>query len=502
MDDEGIGIVSASPLKKDGGVRVRAGNPKRKPIVTQIGSICSQLVLPVADPDDPTSQVVGVKERVLRAPPQADPQKLTAFKLFVSLWLDKHLHDLKPFDPYKHHMLDELDFNKWIEDARYPLCRKEMLRMEYAKGPEPRTWCKCKSFIKREFYVEFKDPRTINSRVDNYKVFAGPWISAIENDFTSRCKSFVKGMTPQERADVAFARVRGATLMFNTDFSRYESQMTSEIIRDIECQLYRRYGMPEELLAPLYGVNQCSMTGCSYHVRGTRMSGDMNTSIGNGFVNLMVNKFVAQTNGAKIKGVVEGDDGLFACYGPMPTPDDYAQLGFKITVDAIDDIAQGDFCSAKIFELPNGKVWAMQDPRRVLLRAGWSFNCPYKASDAFRHELMVAKAMSIAANCPHCPLISAYCSKYTGTARYSSNEFRTIDDIEYWYERTFSHTEILYPEPIHRQIFANVYGMSVAKQLELEKYVSENDDLDHPDLISFLGGYSTSAHLFAKRYLC
>lgn len=502
MDDEGVGIVSASPQKKDGRVWIRAGNSRRKPIATQIGAVCSELVLPVADPLDPKSQVVGVKERVLRAPPQGDPTWLVEFKEFVSNWLDKHLYLLEKFVPSKNETFEELSFDDWLDNARYTQVRKNQLRKEYANGPQPSTWHKCKSFIKREFYVEFKDPRTINSRVDNYKVFAGPWVSAIEKDFTHRCKSFVKGMTPQDRAERAYERVRGALVMFNTDFSRYESQMTHFIIKHIECQLYRRYGMPEVLLKPLYGVNKCSMTGCSYEVRATRMSGDMNTSLGNGFVNLMVNKFVAHKVGARIRGVVEGDDGLFACYGTFPTAEDYAKLGFKITILPMDVISDGDFCSAKIFELAPDRIWALQDPRRVLLKAGWSFTCPDKAPKHIRDELMVAKAMSIASNCPYCPLLCAYCTKYCGEALLSSNESRTLDDTEYWYKRSFAKEDVLQPTDATRKIFHEIYGMPVAKQVECERYIETHDDLDHPDLLSFLGDYSTSAHMFAKRYMC
>jgi hypothetical protein len=392
-------------------------------------------------------------------------------------------------------------FDQWLELAKYPGIRKQQLREAYNEGPQPHTWNRCKSFIKREFYTEFKDPRTINSRVDNYKVFAGPWISAIEKDITHRCKSFVKGMTPQERADHAFNRVRGVGNVFVTDFSRYESQMTHFIIKHIECQLYRRYGMPEELLKPLYGVNKCSMSGCTYQVRATRMSGDMNTSLGNGFVNLMVSKFVAHQVGSRIRGVVEGDDGMFMCHGPLPTPEDYSRLGFKITIEKLDRIDDGDFCSAKMFELKDGTVWALQDPRRVLLKAGWSLTCPYQAPELFKKEMMSAKAMSLSQNCPFCPLVSAYAAKYVGKTRSSENQYRESTDTEFWYSRMFSQGDVQHPKAEHRDIFEKIYGMSPKLQIEIEKYIREHEDLDHPELVQFLGGYSTSAHL-ATRYMC
>lgn len=495
MDDEGVGIVSTSVLKKSGVVQRKGARPEhRRPIVHQIGAVSTVHILPVSDPDDPKSQEVGVKERILRQPPVPLPDVCKEFALFVSKWLTKHLRDIPELHP---------TFEDWIENAPYNQNRKKQLKLQRERGEERRSWDSCSSFIKREFYTEFKDPRTINSRVDNYKVFAGPWISAIEHDFCPREPSFVKGMTPQERAQRAFERVHLGSVMFNTDFSRYESQMTKFVIKEIECQLYRRYGMPEYLLKPLYGINKCSLSGVRYRVSATRMSGDMNTSLGNGFVNLMVNKFVAHRVGSKIKGVVEGDDGLFACYGPMPSAQDYADVGFKITICPMSKIDEGDFCSAKIYELADGSVWTLQDPRRVLLKAGWSFVCPPEATFGMRRQLMNAKSLSIADNNPQCPLLWKYCQKYTGECVYSDNYSRERfgGGNSFWVHTKSDSSIVKEPTLEMRQIFLEVYGLSVAQQLEMEDYISTHDDLDHPELALFLGGYSQSSFMYASTYM-
>jgi hypothetical protein len=446
-------------------------------------------VLPVADPHYWKNQLVGVKERIFRRPPSITKDVSSEFVTFVERWLDKHVGNVY-LNP---------DFDSWIANAPYTLVRKEQLRVEYERGMLPMSWSKVKSFIKREFYLEFKDPRTINSRVDNYKVFAGPWISAIEHWVVENLHSFVKGLTIQQRGERAAQRMAGFVQMYNSDFSRFESQMTPFVIRKIECQLYRRFGMPELLLKPLYGVNKCSMTSVSYRLRATRMSGDMNTSLGNGFVNLMVNKFVAHRIGCKIHGVVEGDDGLFGVSGPLPTSKDFESVGFKAEVVGISDIAQASFCSTRLNILKDGSLWSHTDPRRVLLKAGWSFVCPANASPSFRASLMSAKAMSIAETNSRTPLLMAYAAKYFGLARYHKDDVHYTCGDKYWSVKQFK--SVNQPTDEIRQVFAAQYGISVEQQLELENYIATHNDLDHPLLGQFLGEYSQSAFDFAHRYM-
>jgi hypothetical protein len=229
------------------------------------------------------------------------------------------------------------------------------------------------------------------------------------------------------------------------------------------------------------------------------MSGDMNTSLGNGFVNLMVNKFVAHRIGCKIHGVVEGDDGLFGVSGPLPTSKDFESVGFKAEVVGISDIAQASFCSTRLNILKDGSLWSHTDPRRVLLKAGWSFVCPANASPSFRASLMSAKAMSIAETNSRTPLLMAYAAKYFGLARYHKDDVHYTCGDKYWSVKQFK--SVNQPTDEIRQVFAAQYGISVEQQLELENYIATHNDLDHPLLGQFLGEYSQSAFDFAHRYM-
>lgn len=487
MDDGGVAITVQSKQKNDAKIRLFGGDTERKPLAVRIGAVCSSCVLPAPDPGYFRNQLIGVKERIFRAPPRISKTVKQQFIEFVSRWLDKHVG----------HQQVHVDFEDWINNARYTLVRKEQLRREYERGMLPESWKKVKSFVKREFYLSFKDPRIINSRVDNYKVFAGPWISAIEHWVCAHLPSFVKGMSPIERSSYLVKRLEGYSHYYNSDFSRFESHMTPYIIRDIECQLYRRFGMPEELLSPLWSRNECSMSCLNYSVNGTRMSGDMNTSLGNGFVNLMVNKFVASRTGIQIHGVVEGDDGLFGVVGRCPTAREFEEVGFRATVSEIYSISESNFCSTSI-EILSNSVWSHTDPRRVLLRAGWSFVCPINANLEFRRELMAAKAMSIADANPGTPLLMAYCSKYFGKARWHRDSSYGCGE-KYWSFSMFD--KLQQPSDEIRRRFAIRYGLSIPDQLLVEKYILEHEDLDHPLLVNFLLDYAKDGLDFSQRFV-
>jgi hypothetical protein len=120
-----------------------------------------------------------------------------------------------------------------------------------------------------------------------------------------------------------------------TDYSSFEAHFTAEIMKLVEFQLYRHctntlpigpkfMSLCEEAFT---GINRLNSKAFMILIEATRMSGEMNTSLGNGFFNMMVTLFLAsrrQSEGPHpvtmekfidnyfhhVKGVFEGDDGL------------------------------------------------------------------------------------------------------------------------------------------------------------------------------------------------
>lgn len=419
----------------------------------------------------------GLENRVLIQPPFARPWFHRDFHDFV---LDQLLDVVPSGQP--------LSFEDWLSQTNYNESRKEQLRLAHEEGEKPESWSKCKSFIKREFYMLFKPFRTINSRVDNYKAFAGPWFAWLEHDLIGQIPSFVKGLTPHQRAVRAEEMCR-LPIKYVSDFSRFESQITREVMLSCEILLYRHYGIPEKYLLPLYGVNRLHFRNVKASVLATRMSGDMCTSIGNGFTNLMVNKYVAEMNGSEISGVVEGDDGLFSV-SRMPTAADFASCGFKMEVKRVESCGMAGFCSSFWDEdcLP------VVNPVRHLIRLGWSFTCPKNAGQEYRQALLRAKCNSLVDLANGCPLLwcVAYWFQDSGKVLFTEDWKKTVNS-KLSEAPIIKPLPILQPTSLQRERVADLFGISRVDQLRFEEMVKKKD-------LSFLEGLVEEENRLAGWY--
>jgi hypothetical protein len=139
------------------------------------------------------------------------------------------------------------------------------------------------------------------------------------------------------------------------------------------------------------------------------MSGEMNTSLGNGFANLMIFLFTCKHCGCVVIWIfVEGDDGISAInvhsWGHTPTKKDFEDLGWDIKLEVHDTLNTASFCGM-VFD-PEDLI-VVTDPRKVLATFGW---CPKRyvgASRGVKLQLLRAKGFSMAHQYNGCPMIGA-----------------------------------------------------------------------------------------------
>lgn len=129
------------------------------------------------------------------------------------------------------------------------------------------------------------------------------------------------------------------------------------------------------------------------------MSGDMCTSLGNGFTNLMLAKFLAAEQGKELAGFVEGDDGLFVTEATL-TAEAYQQLGFSIKIVELGDPCKASFCGMVFAE--SGEI--IKDPVKFLSTFGWTHSF-INAGAAVMDQLLRAKALSAIYEAPQCPIL-------------------------------------------------------------------------------------------------
>jgi len=379
--------------------------------------------------------------------------------------------------------------------------RREELRRVAADDkfafPGYRACQKIKSFGKLEFYPDWKELRGINSRTDRFKAFSGRFFKAIEDEIYKN-PWFIKHVPVCERPHV-IAQLKGDGLRyFENDFKAFESHFTPELMNQCECQLYRyalqKYPMEaDQICRTITGLNRLSFrTGSRFVVEGRRMSGDMCTSLGNGFTNLMVVLYIISLKTDQIplpvRGFVEGDDGLFATPFEI-TKEDYEQLGFTVEIHEIEDPCLGHFCGMSCF----GNV-VLKDPRRVFLGFGWTSSFIH-GGDTIMDGLLKSKALSLCYEAPQCPVVGVL-------AREALALTTGVDEVKEL--QVFKKRPDEFPIPPFdppegaRLAFERLYGVTLQDQLLAEAAIRDHDMDKLGRVISPL---LPSALTYATRYV-
>lgn len=433
------------------------------------------------DSNDLQTQVDGLIHRMARKTPKANPSRLEKFGAFVRRWCSKHLVPLASAPT----------FEEWIEDAPYPVERKEELRACYEdlKGAPPtrKQRRKIASFIKSESYYENKHARWINSRSDAFKAWSGPWFKKMEEQVFS-LPWFIKHTPVPERAAKIAELIKAGARYFATDHTSFEAHMSDKFMKRCELYVYSYLlkNFPEVskiITETIGGVNHGSTRlGVSYRVKGRRMSGDMCTSLGNGLTNILLWAFLCEEKNVDWEGYVEGDDGIFAVVGPtVPTAEDYLELGFALKIEEGSDPRTMSFCGIIAADGQN-----IRDPGHFLSSFGWTSSCIY-GGERVRAELLRAKALSAAYETPHCPILRAISDRALVLTRGVVPRF-----VADGYHKLPEHDAPVYqPTDATRQMFSDLYGIPPALQCELEERIAGASDL------SFLANYFTPhTHMF------
>jgi hypothetical protein len=429
------------------------------------------------DTNDIATQIAGLQHRVCRLTPfkrtKQDLRLLTEFSAFVKSWCVAHLTPISTTP----------DFEEWLDSTSYSMVRKESLRTTFAElhggCPTAKQCRKIASFIKSENYPEFKHARWINSRSDHFKVYSGPWFKAIEKAVFD-LPWFIKHVpVPERAAKVASLMAEGAKY-YATDYTSFEAHFSPDFMQACEGVLYSHMlaqfpRQRAQILSTIFGVNHGrTRRGVSFRLKGRRMSGDMCTSLGNGFSNLMVWSFLCAKRNVQWNGFVEGDDGIFAVYsGNAPDKSEYERLGFTVKIESGSDPRVMSFCGIIAADAQN-----IRDPGRFLNSFGWTSSFT-NAKQPVLMELLRAKALSAAWETPHCPIIRAVADRALYLTRGVVPRF--VDD---GYHHLPEHdAPIFAPTDATRAFFAELYGVPVPVQRLSEEAIRNGKDLQFLDVL-------------------
>lgn len=461
----------------------------RPPVAESLGCHFEGAVPFKVDPADSETTLAGALKRFATKTPVPNPALLDElFNVFLPWFVPKHF---KPLDA-----LTDLSFEKWLSSCQnYSTARKNELARKYyeIKDPKDKRNFYVNSFVKDEFYGEVKHSRLINSRADQFKCMVGPYFRAIEDVFFKH-PDFIKKIPVADRPRYIRRRLhRLGCKVQCADFSSMEAHFAERIF-EIEFWFYHYMlqfcpGVEQFdawMAEVLNGENRCQMKDFIMLVMGSRMSGEMNTSLGNGFVNWILSKFFAWKKGCldQHDGLFEGDDSIVVTPCP-PTVDDYRQIGFTVKIFEVDSIEEASFCGL-IFD--NDDMVNVTDPISELLTFGWTNKRYVGAKKSTKLALLRCKSLSMMYQYRGCPVLAAlarYGLRMTKgfcieKVRFQLSQWdqAQLDDAMNHYQLTRFHDILNVPiGDGSRLLVEKKFGLRYEHQIEVEKYLDAKNDL-------------------------
>jgi len=402
--------------------------------------------------------------------------------------------------------LDSLiSFEQWLDEKKgYSSQRKAQLWRAYRKhGGDPEillslpraTWNEI--FIKREMYMEWKYPRIISSRSDYFKAFSATLFHRVDQ-IVFQSREFIKLIPVDDRPAYVQAMLGGCGLCATTDFKSWESCIQG-LLQYAELQLYSWLGrdMPKSFMKVILetiGGDQIqrNRNGFKATTRG-RQSGDMCTSCGNGYINLLVCSFAAWKVGwipafTRIRGCFEGDDGIYAVgRNWQDFRDILVKCGVRISkMDVNPNPGELGFLST---------YWSrdlvpLTDFRRYIVRLPWALE--RIDNPRIRAELLRAKGQSLACAAAGCPVLAAYARMILRVteghkARYHRTNFwweSVVMGNQYGTSHISDDLAMRLRQPIppsRRILYHRLFGITVAGQISLERALDAHQGMGELD---------------------
>lgn len=422
-------------------------------------------------------------------------QAVCAFGEFVQEYIDLHFQPIE-YIPFEHDFLDT-----WLDHSKYTLKQKAKFHMLFDKflaGKRNYSIFACGTFIKKEITETVKEARLINSRSDLYKAVVAPYIKLVEKQVYDN--HFIK---EKERSEVC-ERVKEIEKKFKfvmeTDYTSFEASFQDFLMQNVELRLFRRIlaNNPHVLNIieqTYHSLNYCYAKDAKYIIAGRRMSGEMWTSLCNGFTNKMLVEYMfhitkIHRDNLIYDYVVEGDDGFIGTNG-IPMYEIVESLGFKLKLQLATDMNELSFCGLNL-----GPHGLYPDFVRQIRKFGYSFDSQMvywrrtgqhhtKKYTKKKNELIKAKAYSFLMSSPPMPIMSKLCEKILQiTRRY---KIRKSDIIKYlsWrdhFDPSFKipkYTDFKFEVDLETRIyFEKRFGVTVDEQIKIENEIDNQDSLD------------------------
>lgn len=351
-----------------------------------------------------------------------------------------------------------------------------------------------KGFVKDEGYAKAKPPRPIDSYSDESKAFFAPIMEAVDHALFS-LPWFVKGTNPMNWASM-LRDLFGNGPVLETDFSSMEAHHWGSLARAWHFAVmhitrnctglkpFRRLFSQMVL-----GTNHIEFSTIKVQLDQGLMSGALWTSSQNASLNLLLMVYLSAKNTHPEWSVdqiilnfqdyfvckAEGDDAITSASAVKAEV--IKKLGLKLTFDVAPNFGLASFCG-NVCDPVELKV--LFDPIRVL-RSFFIFPMKYSdSSDKVHKTLSRCKAMSYMTYLHDCPIVGVLCDVVCARTRshdvrpylaelepHKRDHVRLALETKPWLTKSR-------PSDRSRIIVETKFGVSVARQLQIEKEIMDS----------------------------
>jgi hypothetical protein len=166
------------------------------------------------------------------------------------------------------------------------------------------------------------------------------------------------------------------------DASKFDAHVSIELLRLVRRFYLSLCAVPHErryvsyLWGKTFSNYGVTRRGVRYKTDGTRMSGDMDTGLGNSLIMYVVlSRYLHLVDITKSVMSVNGDDSVIIIersdLAKARDVTSIERMGFKIKFEVAFELQDMEFCQCRMVETDYGWVLA-RSPERILTRTGWS----------------------------------------------------------------------------------------------------------------------------------
>nr|QTJ63588.1 RNA-dependent RNA polymerase [Hymenopteran tombus-related virus] len=273
----------------------------------------------------------------------------------------------------------------YCESMASPASRRlyHQAREELECGGRVRSHVQPFTKIEKMATSKYKAPRLIQARHISFNIKYGRFIKALEHRLTKNHKrsvNFGKG-NYNELAHRITTLAKKYTHYTELDHKSFDAHVTVDMLKNntkfyAQCfpghaEEIRRYGRAQL-------NNKCiTRNGDRWTIKGTVMSGDVTTSIGNCLINYSIIKESLKMLGIRGDVLVNGDDCII--FTNCPIPCEFESILRKFNMEATigntsTDIHDIEFCRAKVILNDLGQYTMMINPERLEQIFGMTYN--------------------------------------------------------------------------------------------------------------------------------